>query len=89
MLSMVRKADQLRLEERKGRQAREQLSLIDEFLESRKQALYSQFCNARTYLDGEELVHLRSQVQAVANLEDYLEELVTTGQLAITQMEEE
>ena len=74
------------MEARKGRQAQEQLSLIEEFLESRKQALYAQFCSTRE--DGD-LYDLKSQVQAVVHLENFLKELVTTGQLAMTQLEGE
>jgi len=37
----------------------------------------------------DELYELKAEAVALTNLEDYLKELVTTGQLAVTQIEGE
>ena len=83
---MARKNDQLVEESARGREAAYQLSLVQEHLDSRRQSLYAQFCDPSVV---EELYELKAEAVALTNLEDYLKELVTTGQLAITQLEGE
>jgi len=46
--------------------------------------LYEAFCDPR---NQEELYDLKSQANALTNLEDFLKELVTTGKLAESQHE--
>ena len=82
---MGRKDDQLVEEAAKGREAAYQLSLVQEHIDSRRQSLYAQFCDP---MRVEELYELKAEAVALTNLENYLKELVTTGHLAITQMEE-
>lgn len=77
---------QLVREARRGRQAKRELSLIEEHLETRKAQLYEAFCDPR---NQEELYDLKSQANALTNLQNYLEELVTTGKLAESQHEGE
>jgi len=48
--------------------------------------LYEAFCDPRNI---EELYDLKSQANALTNLEEYLKELVTTGKLAESQHEGE
>ena len=81
---MARKGDQLVEEAAKGRESAYQLSLVQEHLDSRRQSLYAQFCDPRV----EELWELKAEAVALTNLENYLKELVTTGTLAVTQIEE-
>ena len=83
---MARKEDQLVEEAAKGREAAYQLSLVQEHLDSRRQSLYARFCDPQMV---EELYELKAEAVALTNLEDYLKELVTTGQLAVTQIEGE
>lgn len=77
---------QLIREARRGRQAKKDLTLIEEHLEDRKQALFDAFCDPR---NQEELYDLKSQAIALTSLEEFLEELVTTGILAERQHEGE
>ena len=77
---------QLIREARRGRQAKQELSLIEEHLEERKRALFDAFCNPR--LDEGDY-EIRSQAIALTNLENFLKELVTTGILAEKQHEGE
>ena len=77
---------QLVREARRGRQAQRELSLIEEHLEARKQELFEAFCDPR---NQDELYDLKSQAIALTNLEEFLEELVTTGILAESQHEGE
>ena len=77
---------QLVREARRGRQARKDLTLIEEHVEARKQALFDAFCDPR---NQDELYDLKSQAIALTNLEEFLEELVTTGILAERQHEGE
>jgi len=75
---------QLIREARRGRQAKKELSLIEEHIEQRKWALFETFCSDRNQEDDYEI---RSQAIALTNLEEYLQELVTTGILAEKQHE--
>lgn len=77
---------QLIREARRGRQARRELTLIEEHVEDRKRALYEAFCDPR---NQEELYDLKSQAIALTNLEEFLKELVITGKLAESQHEGE
>ena len=53
-------------------------------MEARKRELFDAFCDPR---NQEELYDLKSQAIALTNLEEFLEELVTTGILAERQHE--
>ena len=73
-------------EARRGRQAQRELSLIEEHLEARKAELYEAFCDPR---NQDELYDLKSQANALTNLQTFLKELVITGKLAESQHEGE
>jgi hypothetical protein len=75
---------QLIREARKGRQARKELTLIEEHVDRERQRLFGLFCDRRNDL---ELYDLQSQAIALTNLEEFLQELVTTGILAEKQNE--
>ena len=77
---------QLVREARRGRQAQRELSLIEEHLEARKAELYEAFCDPR---NQDELYDLKSQANALTNLQTFLKELVITGKLAESQHEGE
>ena len=72
-------SDQLQKEARRGRAARAELALVREHLEDRKQELFGQFCDPR---DADELYLLREEAKALQRVEEFLNELVTTGELA-------
>ncbi len=72
-------SDQLQKESRRGRAARAELALVREHLEERKQKLFGQFCDPRS---DDEVYHIREDAKALQQVEDYLNELVTTGELA-------
>ena len=55
-------------------------------MEERKRQLFDAFCDPR---NQEELYDLKSQANALTNLEEFLKELVTTGRLAESQHEGE
>ena len=69
----------LQKEARRGRAARAELALVKEHLEEQKQKLFGQFCNP---LHEEEVYVIREEAKALQKVEDFLEELVTTGALA-------
>ncbi len=72
------------MEARKGRQAREQLDLVQEHIDSRRQQLFYKFCDPDMV---DELYELKAEAVALTNLESYLKELVNTGTLALHQLE--
>ena len=69
----------LQKEQRRGRAARAELALVKEHLEERKQKLFGQFCNP---LHEEEVYLIREEAKALQRVEDFLKELVITGDLA-------
>ena len=69
----------LQKESRRGRAARAELALVQEHLEEQKQKLFGQFCNP---LHDEEVYVIREEAKALQKVEDFLNELVTTGELA-------
>ena len=69
----------LQKEARRGRAARAELSLVKEHIEEQKQKLFGQFCNP---LHEEEVYVIREEAKALQKVEDFLNELVTTGELA-------
>ena len=66
-------------EARRGRAARAELALVKEHLEEEKQKLFGQFCDPRY---EEEVYVIREEAKALQKVEDFLESLVTTGELA-------
>jgi hypothetical protein len=69
----------LQKEARRGRQARAELALVKEHLEEEKQRLFGQFCDPSS---EEEVYIIREEAKALQKVEDFLNELVTTGELA-------
>ena len=69
----------LQKESRRGRAARAELALIKEHLDEEKQRLFGQFCDPRS---EEEVYIIREEAKALQRMEDFLNELVTTGELA-------
>ena len=69
----------LEQESRRGRAARAELALVREHLEAEKQKLFGNFCDPR---HEEEVYVIREEAKALQRLEDFLNELVTTGELA-------
>ena len=66
-------------ESRRGRAARAELALVKEHLDEEKQRLFGQFCDPRY---EEEVYVVREQAKALQRVEEFLESLVTTGELA-------
>ena len=66
-------------ESRRGRAARSELALVREHLAEEKQRLFGQFCDPR---HEEEVYIIREEAKALQRVEDFLESLVTTGELA-------
>ena len=69
----------LQKESRRGRAARAELALVKEHLDEDKKRLFGQFCDPR---HEEEVYVVREQAKALHRLEEFLESLVTTGELA-------
>ena len=69
----------LQKEARRGRAARAELALVQEHIEEQKQKLFGQFCDPR---HEEEVYVIREEAKALQRVEDFLQELVTTGELA-------
>ena len=69
----------LEKESRRGRAARAELALVREHLEEQRQKLFGQFCDPR---HEEEVYVIREEAKALQRVEDFLNELVTTGELA-------
>ena len=69
----------LQKEARRGRAARAELALVQEHIEEQKQKLFGQFCDPR---HEEEVYVIREEAKALQKVEDFLNELVTTGELA-------
>jgi len=69
----------LQKEARRGRQARAELALVREHLDEERQRLFGQFCDPAS---EEEVYIIREEAKALQKVEDFLNELVTTGELA-------
>ena len=69
----------LQKESKRGRAARAELALVKEHIEEEKQRLFGQFCDPRY---DEEVYVVREQAKALQRVEEFLESLVTTGELA-------
>ena len=69
----------LQKEARRGRAARAELALVREHIEAEKQKLFGHFCDPR---HEEEVYVIREEAKALQRVEDFLNELVTTGELA-------
>ena len=69
----------LQKEARRGRAARAELALVQEHIEEQKQRLFGQFCDPR---HEEEVYVIREEAKALQRVEDFLQQLVTTGELA-------
>ena len=69
----------LQKESRRGRAARAELALVQEHLEEQRQKLFGQFCDPR---HEEEVYVIREEAKALQKVENFLNELVTTGELA-------
>ena len=69
----------LQKEARRGRAARAELALVKEHLEEEKQKLFGQFCDPRY---EEEVYVIREEAKALQKVEDFLESLIATGDLA-------
>lgn len=69
----------LQNETRRGRQARAELALVREHLEEERQRLFGQFCDPSS---EEEVYIIREEAKALQKVEDFLNELITTGELA-------
>ena len=67
-------------EARRGRAARAELALVKEHLEEEKYRLFGEFCDPRN--DGEDVYLIKEEAKALQRLEDFLNALVTTGELA-------
>ena len=72
-------SDQLQRESKKGRAARAELALVQEHIEEQKQKLFGQFCDPHY---EEKVFVIREEAKALQRVEDFLQELVTTGALA-------
>jgi hypothetical protein len=69
----------LQKESRRGRAARAELALVKEHIDEEKRRLFGQFCDPR---HDEEVYVIREEAKALQKVEDFLESLVTTGELA-------
>ena len=69
----------LEKEVRRGRAARAELALVKEHLENEKYRLFGEFCDPR---NEDEVYLIKEEAKALQRLEDFLNELVTTGELA-------
>ena len=69
----------LQKESRRGRAARAELALVKEHIDEERQRLFGQFCDPR---NGEEIYVIREEAKALSRVEDFLNSLVATGELA-------
>ena len=69
----------LEKEVRRGRAARAELALVKEHLENELARLFGQFCDPSNEV---EVYLIKEEANALQRLEDFLNELVTTGELA-------
>jgi hypothetical protein len=73
----------LQKEARRGREAQEDLTLLEEHIRNRQQELFSRFVST---VDEGEVYELREEARALQRLINFYEELTETGQLAETQL---
>ena len=66
-------------ESRRGRAARAELALVREHLDAERERLFDRFCDPR---NEEEVYYIKEEARAISRLENFLDELVTTGELA-------
>ena len=66
-------------EAKRGRAARAELALVREHLEEEKYRLFGEFCDPR---NDDEVYLIKEEAKALQRIEDFLNELVTTGELA-------
>ena len=76
----------LQREARRGREAQEDISLLDEHVRDRQWQLFSRFVST---IDEGEVYSLREEARALQRLINFYEELTETGQLAEQQLEGE
>ena len=76
----------LQREARRGQQAEEDLSLLEEHLRDRQQRLFEQFCNP---LGDDEVYVIREEARALQRVIDFLKDTAITGRLAQQQIGEE
>ena len=69
----------LQLESRRGRAARAELALVKEHLDAERKRLFGRFCDPR---ETEEIYYIKEEARAISRLEEFLDSLVTTGELA-------
>jgi hypothetical protein len=69
----------LQREARRGRAARAELALVREHIDSERERLFNKFCDPRS---DDELYLLREEAQALQRVEDFLEQVIITGDLA-------
>ena len=69
----------LQKEVRRGRAARAELALVREHIEEQKKKLFGQFCDPRS---DNELYLIREEAQALQRVEEFLEQVIITGDLA-------
>ena len=68
----------LQKESRRGRAARAELALVKEHIDAERKRLFDKFCDPRE----EEVFYIKEEARAISRLEEFLESLVTTGELA-------
>ena len=73
----------LQREARRGRQAEEDLPLLEEYIRDRQQELFGRFVSTS---DDIEAYELREEARALERLISFLKELTVTGQLAEQQL---
>ena len=76
----------LQREARRGQQAEEDLSLLEEHLRDRQQRLFERFCNP---LGDDEVYVIREEARALQRVIDFLKDTAITGRLAQQQIGEE
>lgn len=69
----------LQKESRRGRAARSELALVQEHIDEQKKRLFDLFCDPR---NQEEVYLIREEAKALQRVEEYLEQVIVTGELA-------
>ena len=76
----------LQREARRGREAKEDISLLEEHVRDRQWQLFNRFVST---IDEGEVYSLREEARALQRLINFYEELTETGQLAEKQLGDE
>jgi hypothetical protein len=76
----------LQKEARRGREAQQDLPLLEQHIRDRQQKLFSRFIST---IDEGEVYTLREEARALERVINFFEELIETGQLAESQLEGE